>query len=72
MSDWNTSIKETLESVGTLAKDGYEKTKEYAAAGVEKVQDPEFQTKVKDGLGNAVNYTKEVSSNKMTDCWHCL
>ena len=60
MSDWNTSIKETLASVGTYAKDGYEKTKEYAAAGVDKVTDPELYTNIKDGVVSGYESTVKV------------
>ena len=64
------SFKGFVESVGEIAKEGYQKSKELVDKGIDTVTDPEFQKKVTDGIGNAVKNTKEGAAlcyNQITD-----
>lgn len=58
MSGW--SLGSIMSSVGEAAKTGFNAAKDLTVKGIETVQDPEFQMKVKSGVTTAVDYTKKV------------
>ncbi len=60
MTDWKAAISSALFTAGSLAKEGLIKTKDLAVAGIEKVQDPEFQQSVKNGASTVVDMGKKV------------
>lgn len=62
MSDWKSALAGALYTAGSLAKEGLIKTKDLAVAGIEKVQDPEFQQSVKNGASTVVDYGKKVAA----------
>lgn len=58
MSGW--SFGSIMSKVGDAAVTGFTAAKDLTVKGIETVQDPEFQMKVKAGVSTAVDATKKV------------
>lgn len=57
---WGSTFKNAMFTLGAVAKEGYNVTKDLAVKGVQKVQEPEFQQSVKNAVSGAIETTKAV------------
>lgn len=59
-SGWGSTFKNTMFTLGAVAKEGFNITKDLANKGIQKVQEPEFQQSVKNVVSGAIESTKAV------------